>query len=92
MVEQASPGSGSPRKIIEYRSIITLGNLLSILTIIVSLGGGLIWWYGDVQSRLATLEIKMEFAQDALSAMARKLGVEITVSEAASSFKIHRTR
>jgi hypothetical protein len=80
MAEQSAPGSG--RKLVEYRSVITLGNLLSILTIVGSVAGGAIWWNGDIQARLATLETKMEFAQNALAAMAQKMGIELTEIDA----------
>ena len=70
MAEQNVTGNG--RKLVEYRSVITLGNLLSIVTIVVTVSAGAIWWNGDVQARLATLETKMEFTEAALAAMAQK--------------------
>ena len=76
MAEQSTVGNG--RRMIEYRSVITLGNLLNILTIVMSVCGALMWWYGDVEARLATLETKMAFAQTALSAMASKMGIELS--------------
>lgn len=76
MAEQSASGNG--RRLVEYRSVITLGNLLNILTIMVTVCGALMWWYGDVQARLATLETKVEFAQAALAAVAAKMGIELT--------------
>lgn len=76
MTEQNGTGNG--RKLVEYRSVITLGNLLSIVTIVLSVAGGAIWWNGDVQARLARLETKMEFTEGALAAVAQKMGIELT--------------
>jgi hypothetical protein len=80
MAEQNVTGNG--RKLVEYRSVITLGNLLSIVTIVVTVSAGAIWWNGDVQARLATLETKMEFTEGALAAMAQKMGIELTELDA----------
>ena len=85
MAEQSAAGSG--RKLIEYRSVITLGNLLSILTILLTVAGGAVWWNGDIQARLATLETKMEFAQGALAAMAQKMGIELPGLDADGQFR-----
>lgn len=90
MAEPSTPGNGVARKIVEYRSVITLGNLLSILAMIVTVTGAVMWWFGDVQSRLATLETKMEFAQSSLNAMALKMGIELSESGAdAKTRRIH---
>ncbi|HWI26496.1 MAG TPA: hypothetical protein VN668_05960 [Stellaceae bacterium] len=80
MTEPSPPGNG--RRFVEYRSVITLGNLLSILTIVITVAGGAIWWNGDLQARLATLELKMQFAQSALAAVAQKMGIDLTDLEA----------
>jgi hypothetical protein len=79
MAEPTAPGNG---RRIEYRSVVTLGNLLSIVAMVVTVSGAVVWWYGDVQARLARLETKMEFAQSALNAMALKMGIELTESGA----------
>jgi hypothetical protein len=73
MAELTVPGNG--RKI-EYRSVITLGNLMSILAMVVTVSGAVMLFYGDVQARLAALEIRMEFAQAAINAVAQKMGIE----------------
>jgi len=90
MPEPSAPGNGVARKIVEYRSVITLGNLLSILAMIVTVTGAVMWWFGDVQSRLATLATKMECAQSALNAMALKMGIELSESDGdAKTSRIH---
>lgn len=76
MAEQSGIGNG--RKLVEYRSVITLGNLLSIVALVLTVAGGAFWWTADVETRLARLETKMAFAQGALSAMAQKMGIELT--------------
>jgi len=90
MVEPSAPGNG--RKAVEYRSVVTLGNLLSILAMMVTVSGGLMWWYGDVQSRLTALETKMDFAQAALNAVAQKMGIRLTAVEAEAGTRDKRTR
>jgi hypothetical protein len=82
--------SGNGRRIVEYRSVITLGNVLSILAMVVTVFGAATWWYGDVQARFATLETKMEFVQSAVDAMAAKMGIEL--SEISAAAKGRRAR
>lgn len=87
MAEPSAPANG---RRIEYRSVVTLGNLLSIVAMVVTVLGAVVWWYGEVQARLATLETKMEFAQSALNAMAMKMGIEL--SESGADVKAKRVR
>jgi len=90
MVEPIASPNGNGRRIVEYRSVITLGNLMSILAMVVTVSGALIWFYGDVQARLATLEAKVEFARSVLNAMAAKMGIEL--SEVGANAKERRMR